>query len=122
MPETEKKRRNAPQTAQMSDIAPQPERQETEIDLLELFYYLLGHIWQLAGAVVAGAIIFLLVSVPVSYTHLARAIHADRGSVHRLLRCTALPCPFRPSRQGRIHITLRHHVSSRAPSKWTVVL
>ena len=31
MPETEKKRRNAPQTAQTSDIAPQPERQETEI-------------------------------------------------------------------------------------------
>ena len=57
MPETEKKRRNAPQTAQMSDIALQPERQETETDLLELFYYLLGHVWQLAGAALAGAIV-----------------------------------------------------------------
>ena len=63
MPETEKKRRNAPQTAQTNDIAPQPERQETEIDLLELFYYLLGHIWQLVGAALAGSIVFLLVSV-----------------------------------------------------------
>ena len=65
MPETEKKRRNAPQTAQTNDIAPQPERQETEIDLLELFYYLLGHVWQLVGAALAGAIVFLLVYVPI---------------------------------------------------------
>ena len=54
--------------------------------------------------------------------HPAQSVHADRGSVHRLLRRTTLPRPFCPSRQGRIHITLCHHVSSRAPSKWTVVL
>ena len=64
--------------------------------------------------------------------HPAQSVHADRGSVHRLLRRTTLPRPFRPCRDGqettiearmshtfrpspeeRAHMTLRHRVSSR---------
>ena len=64
--------------------------------------------------------------------HPAQSVHADRGSVHRLLRRTTLPrpfCPcrdgqettiearmshtFRPSPEERAHMTLRHCVSSR---------
>ena len=65
MAATEKRRRHASQTLDISDAA-EFEQQETELDVLELFYYLLEHIKQLVAAVVVGALVML----PVSYTHL----------------------------------------------------
>lgn len=62
MAATEKRRRHASQTLDISDAA-EFEQQETELDVLELFYYLLEHIKQLVAAVVAGALVMLLVSL-----------------------------------------------------------
>ena len=62
MAATEKRRRHASQTLDISDAA-EFEQQETELDVLELFYYLLEHIKQLVAAVVVGALVMLLVSL-----------------------------------------------------------
>ena len=62
MAATEKRRRHASQTLDISDAA-EFEQQETELDLLELFYYLLEHIKQLVAAVVVGVLVMLLVSL-----------------------------------------------------------
>lgn len=62
MAATEKRRRHASQTLDISDAA-EFEQQETEPDVLELFYYLLEHIKQLVAAVVVGALVMLLVSL-----------------------------------------------------------
>lgn len=62
MAETEKRRRHASQTLEVSDAA-EIEQQETELDLLELFYYLLEHIKQLAIAAIAGGLVMLLISL-----------------------------------------------------------
>ena len=62
MAATEKRRRHASETLDISDAA-EFEQQETELDLLELFYYLLEHIKQLVAAVVVGVLVMLLVSL-----------------------------------------------------------
>ena len=62
MAATETRRRHASQTLDISDAA-EFEQQETELDVLELFYYLLEHIKQLVAAVVVGALVMLLVSL-----------------------------------------------------------
>lgn len=62
MAATEKRRRHASQTLDISDAA-EFEQQETELDVLELFYYLLEHIKQLVAAVVVGVLVMLLVSL-----------------------------------------------------------
>ena len=56
MAETEKRRRHASQTLEAGDAA-EIEQQENELDLLELFYYLLEHCKQLVAAAVAGGLV-----------------------------------------------------------------
>ena len=51
MADTEKRRRHAPQTLEAGNAA-EIEQQENELDLLELFYYLLEHWKHLVAAAI----------------------------------------------------------------------
>ena len=62
MAEMEKRRRRASAEVGMGETA-EVEQQETEIDLLELFYNLLENWKLLAAAVIAGALIMALISL-----------------------------------------------------------
>lgn len=64
MADTEKKRRQA-SAEKAIDEAPEAGQEEKEIDLLELFYYLLGNIKLLIIAAVAGAVIMALISLTI---------------------------------------------------------
>ena len=62
MAEKEKKRRHASQPLDVERVAG-AEQQESEIDLLELFYYLLERAKYLVAAAVAGGVVMLLISL-----------------------------------------------------------
>ena len=62
MADTEKRRRHASQTLEAGNAA-EIEQQENELDLLELFYYLLEHWKQLVAAAVACGVVMALISL-----------------------------------------------------------
>ena len=62
MADTEKRRRHASQTLEAGNAA-EIEQQENELDLLELFYYLLEHWKHLVAAAVACGVIMALISL-----------------------------------------------------------